>query len=406
MQRDHPRWLHIVCCSLLLPAVTSTRNQDPPTKALPTRVIRDILVFMDAPLPHTGQVRPPEDDKEWRQRSLHWLQISASRRPKDKRIRRQPRRDPLILAGHGVSLRVEAGTLLVRNGFTHYPQKQETYRFFKADADLPPRIIMLDGSGSITFDVLTWLNQQKVALVKVDWTGNAVTVASGESFAANRDRVAWQAETRSDRRKRMEFCNALIARKIEGCIQTLEESLRRSHAWDRAMKRAKDDLARLANDPPETVNELRLLEARSAVAYFRAWYSTSLLWRASARHPIPDEWRTVGPRFTRVYAAGSRNASHPVNAILNYAYAVLQSQVQIRLVAEGYDPMLGIMHSDRDDAPAFVFDMMEPERPKVDRAMLGFLKSVALHPADFTIREDGVVRLNPELARWVARMAV
>jgi CRISP-associated protein Cas1 len=148
------------------------------------------------------------------------------------------------------------------------------------------------------------------------------------------------------------------------------------------MKRAKDDLARLAKDPPETVNELRLLEARSAVAYFRAWYATSLLWRTSARHPIPDEWRTVGPRFTRVYATGSRNASHPVNATLNYAYAVLQSQVQIRLVAEGYDPMLGIMHADRDDAAAFVLDMMEPERPKVDRAVLAFLRSEALYPAD------------------------
>jgi CRISPR-associated protein Cas1 len=106
-----------------------------------------------------------------------------------------------------------------------------------------------------------------------------------------------------------------------------------------------------------------------------------------------------------VYASGSRNASHPVNAILNYAYAVLQSQVQIKLVSEGYDPMLGIMHYDRDGAPAFVFDMMEPERPKVDRAVLGFLKSEALHPADFTIRADGVVRLNPELARRVAAMA-
>ena len=162
----------------------------------------------------------------------------ASERPKDKRVRRRPSRDPLILAGHGVSLRIEAGTLLIRNGFTHYPQKQETYRYFKGDADLPPRIIMLDGSGSITFDVLTWLNEQKVPLVKIDWTGNAVTVASGESFAANRERVAWQTETRSDRRKRMEFCNALIAKKIEGCIRTLETSLRRSHAWDRAMKRA------------------------------------------------------------------------------------------------------------------------------------------------------------------------
>ena len=339
------------------------------------------------------------DDHEWADRSRHWANRGTG--AKDKRVRRQRWRDPLILAGHGVSLRVEAGTLLIRNGFTHYPQKQETYRYFKADADLPPRIIMLDGSGSISFDVLTWLREQKVPLVRIDWTGNVVTVVSGDSFAANRERVAWQTETRSDRRKRMEFCNSLIAQKIEGCVETLEASLRHSHAWDRAMKRAKDDLARLAKDPPETMNELRLLEAQSAVAYFRAWYATSLLWRTAARHPIPDEWRTVGPRFTRVYASGSRNASHPVNAILNYAYAVLQSQVQIRLVAEGYDPMLGIMHADRDDAAAFVLDMMEPERPKVDRAVLAFLRSEALHPADFTIREDGVVRLNPELARRV-----
>ncbi len=48
-----------------------------------------------------------------------------------------------------------------------------------------------------------------------------------------------------------------------------------------------------------------------------------------------------------------------------------------------------------------MFDMMEPERPKVDRAVLSFLKSEASHPADFAIREDGVVRLNPELARRV-----
>ena len=106
-----------------------------------------------------------------------------------------------------------------------------------------------------------------------------------------------------------------------------------------------------------------------------------------------------------LYASGSRNTAHPVNAILNYAYAVLQSQVQIKAVAEGYDPMLGIMHYDRDGAPAFVFDMMEPERPKMDRAVLTFLKSEALHPADFTIRGDGVVRLNPELARTVSGLA-
>jgi CRISP-associated protein Cas1 len=243
------------------------------------------------------------DDHEWLDRSRHWAIRGTG--PKDKRVRRQQPRVPLVLAGHGVSLRIEAGTLLIRNGFTHYPQKQETYRYFKRDPDLPPRIIMLDGSGSITFDVLTWLNEQKVPLIKIDWTGN-VTVVSGDSFAANRDRVAWQAETRSNRRKRMEFCNSLIAKKIEGCMLTMETSLRRSPAWEAAMQRAHADLARLTNDPPQTVDELRMLEAHSASAYFRAWRATSLVWRASSRHPDPG--RVANNRAAVVSATADRQS--------------------------------------------------------------------------------------------------
>jgi hypothetical protein len=45
------------------------------------------------------------------------------------------------------------------------------------------------------------------------------------------------------------------------------------------------------------------------------------------------------------------------------------------------------------------------DSPEVDRAVLSFPKSEVLHPGDFTIREDGVVRLNPELARRVAQLA-
>jgi hypothetical protein len=42
-----------------------------------------------------------------------------------------------------------------------------------------------------------------------------------------------------------EFCNTLIAKKIEGCVLTLEKSLRRSDAWEKAMQRAYADLSRL-----------------------------------------------------------------------------------------------------------------------------------------------------------------
>jgi CRISPR-associated protein Cas1 len=41
-------------------------------------------------------------------------------------------------------------------------------------------------------------------------------------------RVEWQREMRSDPKLRMAFCIDLITRKIDGCIKTLEKSIRRS----------------------------------------------------------------------------------------------------------------------------------------------------------------------------------
>jgi CRISPR/Cas system-associated endonuclease Cas1 len=78
----------------------------------------------------------------------------------------------------------------------------------------------------------------------------------------------------------------------------------------------------------------------------------------------------------------------------------------LQSVAEGYDPTLGIMHESREESLAFVFDMMEPERPKVDRSILDFVKSHKFRAADFVIRSDGVCRLNPEMARCMAQVVV
>src|SRR3984893_13091553 len=153
------------------------------------------------------------DDRNWLRRSQLWSRrVSAHSSLRSKRERP---RSPLILSGHGVSLRVEGGALTIRNGFTHYPQKQETYRFFKGELTIPLRIILLDGNGSISFDVLAWLSEQNSSLIRIDWQGNGQTVVANNGYAANPYRVAWQHETRSDPKRRMAFCIDLITRKIE-----------------------------------------------------------------------------------------------------------------------------------------------------------------------------------------------
>jgi len=88
---------------------------------------------------------------------------------------------------------------------------------------------------------------------------------------------------------------------------------------------------------------------------------------------------------------------------------VLMAQTQVRLIAEGYDPTIGILHgreSDRGTYAAFALDRMEPMRPVVDRAVLDLVKTTAFTGGDFSIQPDGVCRLNPELARRVALLAL
>ena len=102
--------------------------------------------------------------------------------------------------------------------------------------------------------------------------------------------------------------------------------------------------------------------------------------------------------------ATNRNATHPLNAMLNYAYAVLHSAVQTEAVADGYDPARGIMHESRADASAMILDLMEPRRPVVDGAVVRFLTSHLFSGADFTLTDKGVCRLTPELAKRVAAL--
>jgi CRISP-associated protein Cas1 len=167
------------------------------------------------------------------------------------------------------------------------------------------------------------------------------------------------------------------------------------------MRSAYAALSRLEENPPANISELRTLEANCAASYFRSWVGMPIKWRGISRRPIPVNWNSIGARSSPYHLAGNRNAGHPVNAILNYAYAALEREIRIKTISDGYDPTIGIMHEGRDSSSKFIFYLMEPERPKVDRAVLDFVKRHVFDSADFVIRADGVCRLNPEMARMV-----
>lgn len=163
-------------------------------------------------------------------------------------------------------------------------------------------------------------------------------------------------------------------------------------------------LHRLREEPPETVDDLRLLEAWAAIYYFKAWRSAELRWKGTSKKPIPPEWRRIGVRqdFLR---RSNRHARHPMNAMLNYGYAVLESQVRIAIAEAGLDSTIGYLHVCLPGRQALAYDATEPYRPQVDWEVLAFIRSEMFTSRDFLIDSKGACRLHPDLARTVVRLA-
>ena len=67
----------------------------------------------------------------------------------------------------------------------------------------------------------------------------------------------------------------------------------------------------------------------------------------------------------------SRNpAKDEFNCLLNYGYGVLYSLIEKSCILAGLDPYIGFLHTDNYNKKSFVFDLIEPFRPLVDRAVI------------------------------------
>lgn len=345
-----------------------------------------------------------QSESEWATRSRHWL--SQSTIAQSKRGRRQREAAPLIVTGHGLSIRVDKSCLLIRDGNTHYPAERREWRFFKGGLDLPPRIVVLDGSGNFSFDALGWMAEQGVTFVRVSYNGEQTAVMGPSGCSADPAKVAWQRETRGNPKRQLAFARSIIREKLLATKVTLLDWLPPSPARDKALASVSACSSEIGK--ARTLSILLSVEGTAAQNYWRAWRSVEMKWRAQSRYPIPDEWRSFQARSSVLSGAKWKNwrASNPINAMLNYAYAVLMTNMRIRAIADGYDPMFGIMHDQRERkkqyTPSFALDLMEPMRPVVDRAVLNLIAEETFSGADFVLKSDGVCRLNPELARAVA----
>lgn len=344
------------------------------------------------------------EDHGWLNRASAWGSVAPGNDGKRRRPSEKDERQPLILSGHGMRLAVRHGSLEVWNGFTHHPQQQETFRFFPGQPDVPSRIVLLDGSGSITLDVLAWLAQQSIPLIQLDYRG-AVRAAIGTSgFGTDPGLLALQVRAASDPATVAAVATWFVREKLLASAATLKACVAPSESRTAALGHIAGAVDRLHAPWAGSKEALLGIEGKCAQAYFNTWRDLPIRWKGTGRKPIPPAWSVIGPRYSGAQKT-SRAAIHPAQAMFNYAYAVLESQIRIAVSASGLDPATGFLHQVLSDRPALILDLLEPLRPAIDAIVVRFLNSETFHPADFTIGRDGTCRLHPALARRVVKEA-
>lgn len=147
-------------------------------------------------------------------------------------------------------------------------------------------------------------------------------------------------------------------------------------------------------------------EAEAAWIYWNLWERMPI--RFARRNPQrlgtngrwrsgrPDLWLTFGSRTSLLSGKPSR-ATTPGNCLINYLYAILESEMTIALLARGLDPGIGIFHADIGGRASLALDAIEAVRPYVEFWLFTYLQSTAFANRDFHELPDGEVRVSHPL---------
>ena len=288
----------------------------------------------------------------------------------------------LVLDGYGLSVTVSRGHLVLRDGLGRHRRERRLPR--------AQRIVILGHTGNLSLEAIRWCADTGIALLHVDTDGRVLMVAD---TAARTDARILRAQAAAPHGPAgIAIARHLLHSKLTAQADNADQLLDRPGTADVIRARAAD-LAAAA------LPRCRELEAQAANAYFGAWTGHVACRFATNDQPrVPEGWQSFTVRNSPLRRShGPRNAADPVNALLNYGYALAEAEARIAALAVRLEPTLGILHTDQKARDSFALDLLEPARPVVERYVLRLLAGRTFRAGDFTETRDGRCRLLPPL---------
>jgi CRISPR-associated endonuclease Cas1 len=301
-----------------------------------------------------------------------------------------PRHGVVTLSGYGIQVRVDRGHLLLEDGIG---ADRCQHRFARVGHGLK-RLVVIGSDGMVSLAALRWLADQGSAFVMLDRRGKVLAVTGPVSSSDAKLRRA--AALALGNGAALKISKELISQKLAG-----QELLVRDMLNDSATA---DAIARFGDELPnaESIEVVRLIEAQAARCYWQSWSNMPIRWPRNDERRVPEHWKCFGSRISPL-THSPRLASNPPNALLNFLYALLESESRLSAAAMGLDPGIGVLHVDTANRDSLACDLMEVCRPKVDAFVLNWLQSEPLRKSDFWEDRNGNCRLVSALAIKLAQ---
>lgn len=288
----------------------------------------------------------------------------------------------LNLSGYGINVHVDGGRLVVKDGNAYDKEPQEQrYRKNTINFD---KLVITGKSGNITIPAIRWLMKQKRDIAILDWNGRLL--ASFASHIANLGEVKLaQYRASEDPQKKIKIAKWLIKQKIEGGLKVLVWMEKNYPDF-----KGDDEIEKLVRDLEKAPNLTRVnrAEASASWIYWKALIST-----------FDKKWEFVGRNSTT--NKSSRDADDPINALLNYGYAVLESECWKIVNTVGLEPYIGFIHKTYLNKAPLIYDLQEPFRWLVEMAILKIMHEKKVKKTDFLTTDEGNVMLKPSAVKIV-----
>jgi len=281
----------------------------------------------------------------------------------------------LFLQGYGSSIKVKDTRLVFTQGLQAFSKEREIIETSVRACNFDK--VIIQGDGYVSTKALQLLAENNIGVVMLDKRGKLFSyfneISSSEPLIRQRQYDTFRDEIKADTLRKW-----IVSERITSQIQLFKE-LRTDTKIITKMEKSFSHL--------ETAKGSRqIMKVEDDIG--RIYYHTfSKMFKPELGFTTRNSLRNFRPK----------DASDPINSLLNYGFGILYGEVTKQLNILGLDCFVGFYHKNEFSRLALVYDMIEPHRHLVERSVYDIQEQIKRK--DYAFSRDGIVVLSNDLKK-------